>query len=841
MASVNGVSGNNLNSIYGNRNILTGLASGLDTEAMIENSIKGFQLRISALQQQQTKLSWKQDAYRGITDSLVQLSQKYTSYTSPTNLLSASYFNKSVLTTANGVNAEKVSASGRSSSDIQLNGVAQLATASRYVVSSGGVLGTQASNSIQASGAINFADDTKVSKVSGSLSLTYGKQSITLNFASDELFETGAELAEAINNKLAEESISFSNGNSKSASEVIQASFQDGKISFSDISGANNSLYLSGATGNMSSTFRGSEFTPANNITSLNLGNQSLTAPSTIIDQISGASMSFNFNGTTKNITLPTAEQLREYVSNSADPAMTQEKAFTEMLQSNLDRAFGSAKVSVTNSASELGKLQLGFSVENGSTLTVNSSAASALGLSSSDSTFLNRGKTLGELLGNPLNDLSGTLLMAEGALTKQANGSYLDAKGNLVNADGERLGKDGNLLYSYDLNINGVKIGEYTRDTALDTVLLAINSNTDAGVNVSYSNTTNQFIFTASETGAGRQIDIGSGLGEAIFGTFNAERYTQGQDAVAHVTVNGSNLTLTRSSNTFDLDGLSITLNGSFNSTNGVFDFASGGNNYDIDNQALGNLTGAVSFTTKADSDKIVDDIKSMVTDVNAILKSLREGFSTLPATKSNNAKYDPLTEADKENMTEAAIKNYEEKAKQGLLFGDRDLSALYQKIISAFTPGGADGTALRNMGITTSYTNGLTQIEIDETKLRTTLTNNPDSVRDAFTKVSGEGSTTNGLMTTLKAGLDTYASVDSAKKGILITKAGSKYSALSLLQNSLKSEIDTIDKQIERWQDKMSNQVDYYTRQFTQLETLIARLNEQSNSIANLMGSAY
>ena len=105
------------------------------------------------------------------------------------------------------------------------------------------------------------------------------------------------------------------------------------------------------------------------------------------------------------------------------------------------------------------------------------------------------------------------------------------------------------------------------------------INSNTEAGVSVSFSKTTNQFVFTAKETGEGGRIDIGAGLGETLFGQIDYKddgstilgdtqksSYTAGKDAIFHATINGKNMALSRSSNTFDLDGMSITLNGTFN-----------------------------------------------------------------------------------------------------------------------------------------------------------------------------------------------------------------------------------------------------------------------------------
>ncbi|MFQ7855607.1 MAG: hypothetical protein ACLRIS_11230 [Flavonifractor plautii] len=41
-------------------------------------------------------------------------------------------------------------------------------------------------------------------------------------------------------------------------------------------------------------------------------------------------------------------------------------------------------------------------------------------------------------------------------------------------------------------------------------------------------------------------------------------------------------------------------------------------------------------------------------------------------------------------------------------------------------------------------------------------------------------------------------------------------------------------IDKQVDKWQAKMSDKVDYYTNKFTQLEMLIAQMNSQSSSLA-------
>ena len=64
---VNGSSGS-LSSIYGNRNVLSGLASGMDTETMIENAVSGIKLKIQNLVKKRTKVEWQQEAYRSIIE-----------------------------------------------------------------------------------------------------------------------------------------------------------------------------------------------------------------------------------------------------------------------------------------------------------------------------------------------------------------------------------------------------------------------------------------------------------------------------------------------------------------------------------------------------------------------------------------------------------------------------------------------------------------------------------------------------------------------------------------------------------------------------------------------------
>lgn len=859
MASISSLMGSSSSSsIYGSRNsnIISGLASGLDTESMIEGMLEGYKQKITGLQQDRQSLLWQQQAYQSISDKLVEFSRKYMSYTSSTNLLSSSFFNNAVLTTTGGKFADMVSATGKTSSNITIDAVAQLATAARYTHSASSLgqatVGTDGKLTVTGDGTFDVNGKMNVSELEGSLSLKYGNKEITINFDELEFFDgkgdgsgtiTADDLKSAIEKKLGDQNITLSSGDQKAASELIKVEVgSNGEITFSDKASAGNTVEISGATGKLKDSL---------GLTGDKLGSSFTFKEGTYTTQVSTAeylsdkSITVTLNGVKKTISLADVVKDGNGYINSND-------TFKTNLQSALNKAFGTGKVTV---GVDGGKLS--FGVSQGSTLAVSSTVGKALGFEDSMTTYVNTSKTLGQIgtFNKDTGELTiggmkvqGTLMekVPEDQWIKQKDGTYTDSQGNKLDKEGYRLSRDGERLYEFSLTVNGKEVGKFTQDTALETVMNAINSDTEAGVNVSYSNLTNQFVFTAKESGEGGQIEMGDGLAQALFGKVDIKdetTYTAGQDAIFKATVNGSTMYFSRSSNTFDMDGMSVTLKGTFNN----LEQADGkpiksdelnGSQGELDKIFDPAATESVTFTSKTDTDTVVDAIKQMVEDYNAIVKEVKEAYSTMPLQQTNGSKYEPLTDEDKADMSESEIEAYEEKAKTGLLFGDNDLSSLYNALRSAVAPGGNDGSFLRSIGINTSYSEGLTTIELDETALREALETNPDGVKDAFTKSKENGASRDGLMTAIQKVTDRYAATTGATKGILIEKAGSKYSPTAALDNALLDQMNEIDDQIETWQSKMSDKVDYYTNKFTQLEMLIQQMNSQSSTLAGLMG---
>lgn len=827
MASISSLmSSGSSSSIYGSRNsnIISGLASGMDTEAMIEGMVQGYQQKITQLGQDRTMLQWQQSAYQSISDKLVEFSRKYMSYNSPaTNLFSASFFNNAILTSANGTYADLVSATGKSSSTIVLNAVAQLAEAARYTHDASGL-----DTSLGKGEPVKLGEKQPLSTMSGSLTLEYGNKKVTLDFGELELFNKAdgtldtAKFQTALQDKLKEQKITTSSGDQVSADTLIDVKVDsNGTVTLSDKKGAGNNVHFSGATGDLKNLVTSADAEGTSSFT-LSTTEKVVKEDATKAEYLSGKSFTVTLNGQTKTFTLgeidPSKGNLHEQVKQN--------------LQEGLDKAFGKGKITVDMDTTGPGEHSFSFSVSNGDTFRITSPVGEVLGLGENGVTsYVDTGKTLGDLLGRTsdgagLNGLTGgELAKAIGDVTeiKDKDGkvtSRVDSEGNTVDEQGYRLDKDGKRFQEYELTVNGVSIGKYNKDTALETVLNDINSNTEAGVSVSFSKTTNQFVFTAKETGAGGRVEIGGELGERLFGKVDVtdkDHYTAGQDAKFTATINGQKMEFSRSSNTFDLDGMSITLNGTFEVKDGET---------------------PVTFSSKTDTDKIIDVVKTMVEDYNAIVSEVKKAYSDMPLEKSDGSRYKPLTDEDKADMTESEIKAYEEKAKTGILFMDRDLSSLYSALRSAVAPGGSDGSFLRSIGIKTSYEDGLTTLSLDENALREALEQNPDQVKDAFTKSKENGAASDGLMASIQKVTNRYAATTGATKGILIEKAGSKYSPSAALKNTLLEQMKDIDKQVDKWQTKMSDKVDYYTNKFTQLEMLIAQMNSQSSSLAGMMG---
>ena len=802
MASVSSTSSStSTNSLTGLKGY-GGLASGLDTDSLIYSMTLSTRTKIAKQKQNKQLLEWKQTAYRSVSSKLVEFSQKYTSYTSSTNLLSSKLFSSSK-TAVSGTNSSKVSISGSSSTanGMSISSVEKLASDAKLTMNS------TASTGALTSGAIS-TDTVDVNKLIGqSLTFQYGSESYTVYMQDKEGADyTSAEgIADSINAALKD--ISISGGGT--LADKIQFGTTDGKdkITMTSNDKAGNTVQIkSGGTTALSALGleAGKNIKNGETVTGTEtITKENLTEHKKFEDMVKGKTMTFSYNGTSKTVTL-----MEDGFKSAATDTEGRLKELQENMQSQLDKEFGTNRVTVGVTAENGLSFKTTIPNEKDNDGNFKEDTSSVLKVTSASSGLLGSNGAL-KINSGDSNRLNTSAELAKSGLKNLASGSL------------DSYATNGEL----NLEINGTKITGLTTSSSISDIMTAVN-NSDAKVSMSYLETSDKFVLTSTDGGAAGKIDFGTSannFASVLFGTEktddNSKGYTitQGQDAIINVKYAGSDtpVTLQRGSNSFNLEGVSVTLNGTFDSK---------------DNKA-----DEVTFTSTVDTDKIYSAVESMVKDYNDMISYINKEVSTKP-----NRTYSPLTDEQKEEMTDNQITKWEEKAKEGLLFNDSDLSAMATSLRTVFT-GALNASALEKLGINVSsdYSeNG--KISIDETKFKAALETNLDQIQELFTGTKDTSSTgKDGIMTRMKAVTDRYAATTGATKGILINKAGSTYAATSVLSNSIQKQMDSIDKTVSSLEDILEAEQTRYQNQFTNLETLISQMNSQSSYLSSMTGS--
>lgn len=777
--SIGGLSSTTSNSIRG----YGGLSSGLDRDTLIENLTYGTTSKITKQEQKKSQLEWKQTAIRNITDKMMAFADKYTAtLTSSTNLFNSAFWGKSKLSVYGAFsNYVKVSGSSNSANDIAIQGVKQLAKKASWST-------TPAAGSTFGSTKPIDTTDIKVENLAGqNLMFGYGGKNYAIALPAGEgySYENLADAAASIQKALNEHEIS----SDKKLGDVIEVSVDGGKLKFTDKEGTTNELTLKGG-----SALELLGFGPEKDFTEISFAkgaaqSAEVVAESKLVsnkkfgEYFADKELTFEYNGKTATIKMPSKDEMKP----GTDVAETIRASF----QSQMDQAFGKGRVKVGTKDGGLS-----FTTMDPST-----------------------GKE----------DATSSLTLVDG------DGKLLDAMG-LKAGDNNRVNttkklSDFGITDGTTLKINGKEITFSENDT-VDTLLEKINSQSD--VQVSYQKASGKFIFTSKEDGASGSIDfsgsdaafdkIFGGMSDVVIDKATGKNgVARGQDAVIAVKYGGSDevVELKRGTNSFTVDGLTVSVSGTFGYNGDVVDKTSE----------------AVTFDAKVDVDKVVTSFKEMVEAYNEIIELANKESSTKP-----DRDYAPLTDAQRKELSEDEIKTYEEKAKQGLLFGDSDIRALTRDL--RYVISGANQEALKEIGISTSSSyaeNG--KLVFDESKFRAALEADPDKVEKLITQTATKdenGNTTgvNGIAQNLKDVMYKYAN-NLGDYGVLIRKAGSSRAPRSITDNAIYREIEEINKTIKKYESRLQVERDRYIKQFTSLETLISQMNSQSSYLSQFGGS--
>ena len=793
-----------------------GLASGIDRDALIEQMTARTTSKITAKKQAMTKLEWKRDAYRSISNKIIDLQDNYLSYSATKSLKNSDFFAKNQVSVQGDPDYTKyISATGNAdtASRVSVLGVNKLATSATLIS------GEKKTDSAITLGGISASDfsnkEIKTSNLSGT-KLTFGTYSITdKKFTEEATFtfptsyekkvdggktetvtidytassdEIVKQLNEALDSqgflgKDGKSGIKFTlNGDKIQISQTDSITDKGKSYVIRETSSALKSLGFNSGNMNKDDIDNGISLDEFNRHTSSFEAAAITKQP--LSGYLKGKSISVSYGGQTKNIELiGDKEEIKDF------------KAFKDSLQNKLDKAFGSGKVTVgtvTVGEGKDSKEILAFTAtDNKQTLQISADSKelqNALGITSTQSNKISTGSSLWE------------------NRDKLGLGKY-DTKEKLNDA-------------LKNFTVNGAKIDNITADTTVDGLLTAINNNKDAGVTATYLGSANKFVLSSNEKGKGREISLGADpkdttdAANLIFGGDKKESH-DGTDGEMSILYNGVKTTITSSSNTFSIDGLDIRATNTFDTGSATAE-------------------GGVSFTASADTEKVTETVKKFIEAYNAMIDEVRTQATTRP-----DSNYKPLTDDQKNEMNETSIKNWEDKAKEGILYNSsalKDLDNATQGIFSSMMMNGVSYDDLEKIGISFSddYTAG-GKIVFDEEKFKTAMDSDPEKVSDLFTG-------THGIVNTIDSTLSTYATRYASKNGnsygVLIEEAGSEKLSLTLTNNSIYKELKDMQETITNLQSQLSTEQDRYISQFTQMETLINQMNSQSSYLSQLGG---
>ena len=790
-----------------------GLASGIDRDALIEQMTARTTSKITSKKQAMTKLEWKRDAYRSISNKIIDLQDNYLSYSATKSLKNSDFFAKNQVSVQGDPDYTKyISATGNAdtASRVSVLGVNKLATSATLIS------GEKKTDSAITLGGISASDfsnkEIKTSNLSGT-KLTFGTYSITdKQFTTEATFTfptsyekklddgktetvtidytaSSDKIVEQLNEALdsqgflgkdGKSGIKFTlNGDQIQISQTDSITDKGKSCVIRETSSALKSLGFNSGNMNKDDIDNGISLDEFNHNTSsfeaAAITKQPLSA------YLKGKSISVSYGGQTKNIELiGDKEEIKDF------------EAFKDSLQKKLDKAFGSGKVTVgkvTVGEGKDSKSILTFTAtDNKQTLQISADSKelqNALGITSTQSNKISTGSSLWE------------------NRVKLGLGKY-NTKEELNDA-------------LKNFTVNGAKIDNITADTTVDGLLTAINNNKDAGVTAIYLGSENKFVLSSNEKGKGREISLGADpkdttdAANLIFGGVS----TDGTDGEMSILYNGVQTTITSSSNTFSIDGLDIRATNTFNTGSATAE-------------------GGVSFTASADTEKVTETVKKFIEAYNAMIDEVRTQATTKP-----DSNYKPLTDDQKNEMNETSIKNWEDKAKEGILYNSsalKDLDNATQGIFSSMMMNGVSYDDLEKIGISFSddYTAG-GKIVFDEEKFKTAMDSDPEKVSDLFTG-------THGIVNTIDSTLSTYATRYASKNGnsygVLIEEAGSEKLSLTLTNNSIYKELKDMQETITNLQSQLSTEQDRYISQFTQMERLINQMNSQSSYLSQLGG---
>lgn len=381
------------------------------------------------------------------------------------------------------------------------------------------------------------------------------------------------------------------------------------------------------------------------------------------------------------------------------------------------------------------------------------------------------------------------------------------------------------------DLGFNGDKASISIKKANGDNVTFDVKGDTTvaefkkmaekSGLNVNFDKSSGRLFMYSNKSGSSEDFSIESSNDDALkaLGLYeysdeekkamtdktlaNVMSATMIHGEDAEISLNGA--TFTSSTNTFAINGMSIT--------------------------AKDVTSGPLSITTDRDYDAIYDSIKGVIKEYSELINELDKLYNADTAKK-----FEPLTDEEKEALSESEIEKWETKIKDSLLRRDENVnsvaSALKNAGLNAYKIGGKN-YSLSDFGIGTlsfflSEDNQKNALHIDgdeddsdvsgnTNKLKSMLASNTDDTIKFFTKYFESMS-------------------DNLTK---ISRSNTSRSYGNFYDDKIMgSDITKYEKKVSDFESYIADIEEKYYKQFTRMEKELAKLNSTQSQMASYFG---
>lgn len=233
------------------------------------------------------------------------------------------------------------------------------------------------------------------------------------------------------------------------------------------------------------------------------------------------------------------------------------------------------------------------------------------------------------------------------------------------------------------------------------------------------------------------------------------------------------------------------------------------------------------INITTSTDSQGIYDKIKDFLTEYNNIINEMTKLYNAESA-----GSYEPLTDDEKDEMSDSEIEKWETKIKDSLLRKDSTLgsvmTAMQNAMMSSVEINGKkyslSSFGIHTLGYLNAAENEQNAYHIDGDEDDTNTSGNTDKLMAA---INEDPDTIMQFMQKLSSSL--YTAIGDKMKSTTLSSAFTIYN-----DKQMTTEYNSYTKTIKEWETKISDKEEYYYNKFTQMETAMAKLNSTQSSLS-------